>query len=496
MRQKMRTGAGVWHWRNIRPNDPALKPIGQWRHTNRAFYVTYRQWLLDAAYSESALNLYCVAARLAFGLLDDQPYWRIDPDTDFDRVRAFIDRTYPSASTRECYRKGLLKLEEFWRSTLRRPRADKTLHWNYFLAGIPEWLGAQVQRYLTHRRRSWRAEDQYQASLDLVGPLTRSLRWFAQHCPLASVKDVTPARWFEYVDARLAAGIQAVTLNAELAYLTTFLRFLAEEGEPIVARFLEIRPLKEPTHLPRDLPVEQLQRLLHEIEFDAHSQQAHLRRMGVMDRAWFLLMLHCGLRTGEVRRLCLADVIVKERKVRIEQSKGLKDRMVYLSEPAAGALEKYLKIRGPEASPTVEHVFLYRHRPLSRTYISERLRTLGERCGVKGTAHQLRHSCATLLLNAGAPILTVQAILGHQHIDTTLGYARLYDGTVAADYYRAMAQVESRFASPDETPCPPPSVGELLALLDALRNGMLGESQQQVVQALRVGISALAGQIV
>jgi hypothetical protein len=42
-----------------------------------------------------------------------------------------------------------------------------------------------------------------------------------------------------------------------------------------------------------------------------------------------------------------------------------------------------------------------------------------------------------LLLNAGAPVLTVQTILGHKFIDTTLGYARLYDGTVAADYYEA-----------------------------------------------------------
>ncbi len=47
--------------------------------------------------------------------------------------------------------------------------------------------------------------------------------------------------------------------------------------------------------------------------------------------------------------------------------------------------------------------------------------------------HQLRHSCATLLLNAGAPVLTVQTLLGHEWVDTTLGYACLYDGTVAAD---------------------------------------------------------------
>lgn len=77
---------------------------------------------------------------------------------------------------------------------------------------------------------------------------------------------------------------------------------------------------------------------------------------------------------------------------------------------------------------------------------------------------------------AARPTLTVQTILGHKHVDTTLGYARLYDGTVAADYYRAIAQVEQRFASQDATPTVVPSVGEFLALVDALHNGTLSES--------------------
>jgi hypothetical protein len=85
----------------------------------------------------------------------------------------------------------------------------------------------------------------------------------------------------------------------------------------------------------------------------------------------------------------------------------------------------------------------------------------------------------------------VQTILGHKHVDTTLGYARLYDGTVAADYYRAMAQVEQRLTTQDDAPTPAPSVGELLALVDALRNGTLSESQRETVQILRAGIVAL-----
>ncbi len=86
----------------------------------------------------------------------------------------------------------------------------------------------------------------------------------------------------------------------------------------------------------------------------------------------------------------------------------------------------------------------------------------------------------------------MQTILGHQHIDTTLGYARLYDGTVAADYYRAMARIEQQMALADEAKIEPPDSGQLLALVDALRNGTLNESQQETVRALRAGIVALA----
>jgi len=200
---------------------------------------------------------------------------------------------------------------------------------------------------------------------------------------------------------------------------------------------------------------------------------------------------HDGLRTCEVRRLRLCDLNMEHQRARIEQSKGLKDRTVYLSQAARDALQVYLEIRGPMAAAT-DHVFIGRHMPLGSKYCSHRLRTYGKRCGVHISPHQLRHTCATLLLNAGAPILTVQTILGHKHVDTTLGYARLYDGTVAADYYRAMAQIESRMALQEKSANLPPNSGQLLALLDSLRNGTLNEMQAETVQALRADILALA----
>jgi integrase len=189
---------------------------------------------------------------------------------------------------------------------------------------------------------------------------------------------------------------------------------------------LRLQSLKTNQPLPQDVPLDQLRLLLKEIEAEIASCHGRSRRMGLLDRAWVFIMLHSGLRVGEVRHLRLPDLDLEGKKVRIEQSKGLKDRIVCLSTPTVEALHAYLQVRGPAAT---EHVFLFRHLPLSSNYCNKRLGTYGKRCGVLVRPHQLRHTCATLLLNAGAPILTVQSILGHKFIDTTLGYARLYDGT-------------------------------------------------------------------
>jgi hypothetical protein len=88
--------------------------------------------------------------------------------------------------------------------------------------------------------------------------------------------------------------------------------------------------------------------------------------------------------------------------------------------------------------------------------------------------------------------VTVQLILGHKKIDTTLGYARLYDGTATADYYRAMVQIESHLSLADEAPATPLSPGELVVLVDSLRGGTLNQTQVETLQFLRSGILALA----
>lgn len=479
-----------FHFKNRLPTDPAVKPIGDWLPANRGFYADFRHWLQAASYSDSALHIYGAAVRLALGWLD-KPYWLIDPQADLQRVREYMTTRLISQATRDSYGKGLVKLAEYLCHRNQRPLPERPIHWDYYLNALPTKLAGDVRAYVTHCQRTWLPEQKRRATLDLLSHLTGSLRWMAAHVALHHCDDLTPQVWFTYVDARLSAGIQPVTLNGKLRCLQAFLLFLADQGRPICQRLLRVKPLTEGTCLPRDVPVEQLRRVLRAIEDDAASEHEGIRRMGIMDRAWFLLMLHSGLRTGEVRRLHQGDLDITERRVRIEQSKGLNDRVVCLSQPTLDALQAYQAVRGPSAQAET-HVFLYRHRPLSVSYCSQRLVTYGQRCGVQVTPHQLRHTCATLLLNVGAPILTVQTILGHKHIDTTLGYARLYDGTVAADYYRAMAQVESRLALQEGAVAMPPTSGQLLALVDSLHSGTLNDAQMETVRELRAGILALA----
>ena len=472
------------------PLAPAHRHILEWLPVNRGFYANFRTWLYQSGYGPSALNRYGVAARLVLGLLDI-PYWQMDPVADVDKVRNYIRTHYESAGTVGSYLAGIAKFEEYLRRRCHTPKPEKALNWPHYVDALPSWMAEDVKAYLAHCRRNWPLEKRYERTMDTTSQLTVPLRGMAAQAPLSSYADLTPQLWFTYVDARLNSGISIVTTNNELRALQSWLRFLEELGKAVNPRLLLVKELDEGDRLPRDVPVEQVRAFWQAIESAAGSSHAGVRRLGVMDRAWFLMMIHSGLRTGEIRRLKLADVDWENKRVRIEQSKGLKDRSVPLSAATLDALNAYLAVRGPlEDLP--ENLFIFRHGPFSESYCYERLRTYGKSLGIKATPHQFRHSCATLLLNAGAPILTVQAILGHKFVETTLGYARLYDGTVAADYYRAMVQVEQCLALKEDEVRPLMSHGELLALVDSLRGGTLNEVQSETVRTLRAGISALA----
>lgn len=274
-----------------------------------------------------------------------------------------------------------------------------------------EW-NTCVLAYVNHRARSWRKADHLIQTRSLLATLMA----FSRAVNVPHLADLTPRVWFAYVQERTRAGIKPSSLNTELKVIQSLLRFAKETDTSVCETMLEVRPLKTGEALPKDLSMSQVQALLNAVQCP-------------MERAWILLMLHCGLRTCEVRALRWEDIDLQKRVLYVRESKGLQSRVVFLSQPVKEALEELLQ--------NEELVFTYRNKPLSRHYCQSRLRTIGKSCEFHVTPHQLRHTCATMLLNAGMSVLGVQKLLGHKYVETTLRYTRVYDVTVVRDFERA-----------------------------------------------------------
>jgi integrase/recombinase XerC len=145
--------------------------------------------------------------------------------------------------------------------------------------------------------------------------------------------------------------------------------------------------------------------------------------LSLRNRAMVSLMARAGLRAGEVVRLGLEDVEIKERSgwVLIRRGKGAKERKVPLGKEARQALAEYLKKR-----PNVEGpLFLSRSfQALSVRDVERVVAQAAKEAGIKKrvTPHTLRHTFATRALQKGMDLATLQSLLGHENISTTGRY--------------------------------------------------------------------------
>jgi integrase/recombinase XerD len=148
----------------------------------------------------------------------------------------------------------------------------------------------------------------------------------------------------------------------------------------------------------------------------------------------------CGLRAGEVVRLKVKHIDKAQKIIRIEQSKGRKDRHVMLSPDTLDLLRQWWKARPPayDARTPVEERWLFPGRkpgkPMTTRQLSRLFHEAADAAGIKKsvTLHALRHSFATHLLERGTDIRIIQALLGHDKLDTTARYTRVATGMIAA----------------------------------------------------------------
>jgi integrase/recombinase XerD len=165
----------------------------------------------------------------------------------------------------------------------------------------------------------------------------------------------------------------------------------------------------------------------------------------VRDRTMFFLMLRCGLRVSEVSHLAWAALDFAQGTVRIDHSKGQVDRVVYLAPDVAKALRQWQRLQGtPPRYVFPSRVTRKGGRPLSARHIQHCMTRYLKLAGITKaySPHALRQTFATQLLNAGASLEVVKALMGHRSLDVTLRYPQLYDRTKRAQYDQAMSQVE------------------------------------------------------
>ena len=237
-----------------------------------------------------------------------------------------------------------------------------------------------------------------------------------------------------YIDYLHAKKMQPASINCYLAIIRVFFAYLKYEEQIRLTNPVKTgRRLRVPKPLPRALREEQIDRFFEVIK-------------SKRDWAMFRLLLRCGLRVEEVANLTLGAIDLKQRRLMVLNGKGSKDRVVYISDDAADALDVYLTLR---RHSRMKKVFLvekgdYKGKPISVRGIQKRMEYYAKKSDIAVCCHRLRHTMATQLLNAEAEVETIQDLLGHNWITTTQRYCKVSNVKVQRDYFKAMRVILSR----------------------------------------------------
>ncbi len=211
-----------------------------------------------------------------------------------------------------------------------------------------------------------------------------------------------------------------------LSGVRSFFRFLQLDGyrEDDPTELLESPQIGD--HLPEVLSTQEVDQL--EESIDLSKWEGH------RNRAIIEVLFSCGLRVNELVNLKLSDLYIDEEFVRV-LGKGSKERLVPISKKAIRELtywfddRKQMKIKPGEE----DYVFLNRRGAhLTRVMILIMIKQQAKEAGIQKTIspHTLRHSFATALLEGGADLRVIQALLGHESIGTTEIYTHIDTSTL------------------------------------------------------------------
>lgn len=300
---------------------------------------------------------------------------------------------------------------------IRKPRADPSrdnpLH--ELKAAFVEWtvaiglspMTASVRRAALDHFIRWCHERHVRVPCEITRDLLES---YQAHLALYRKAD----------GEALELSTQATRLNP----LKAFCKWLVRKRHLPYDPSLELILPKLPPRLPRRVPtVAEMNRVIGGA--GAASPQA------VRDRAIMETLYSTGLRRMELVRLGVRDVSLDGGTVIVRGGKGRRDRIVPLGSRAAASIERYLREVRPLLQSGLDRgeVFLTDYgESFRRNRLGDRVHRYVARAGLPGACHVFRHACATHMLDNGADIRFIQAILGHADLSTTQIYTHVSIG--------------------------------------------------------------------
>lgn len=209
------------------------------------------------------------------------------------------------------------------------------------------------------------------------------------------------------------------TIRRKIHSLSSFFKYLLEMEYIMKNPMLPIHAPKEPDQVPIFIAEEDLKKLVN-------APMKYKSETSLQDKVILEMLIFTGVRRSELLSLNWEDVDFKNNTLTVKKGKGNKERIIPLLSPLDEDLWNYLQTRLPLKNNAI--FISSTGNRLSITGLQTLFRKYIKLSGLEGkgyTIHKCRHSFATLLIQNGADLLSVQKLLGHEDLNTTKVYTHL-----------------------------------------------------------------------
>lgn len=235
-----------------------------------------------------------------------------------------------------------------------------------------------------------------------------------------------------YRNPQTNKGIDKATRRNKVMAVKTFCKTMFDLEYLLHNPALKVRIPKAQTKI--------MKSILQKDEVAAIFAQTHLHDLkGTRDRAMLAVFHACGLRRNEITKLTMSSVNCEAGVIFIEQGKGAKDRIVPIAADAIDIIQYYIETVRPTLLSFGSGNFLFidnKGNPYKGGQVTAMITRYKRRAGVAkpGASNLYRHTTATTMLDNGADIRVIQAVLGHKNLATTQIYTHVAVRKLCNDY--------------------------------------------------------------